>query len=965
MWDSNRFSPRSVAGLAFVLLVGCGVHEQAEVASSAVVYSFEGAVEDGEIRLWGIPTVDPAATGDDFSSDLARRQELTAVTEDQNGTRGTASVATSIEMTIQRDAPYTAPVLVANGCGPGNTSFDVTVGVRNFDVTRLSNAHLEIISITDTAGNPSPGIGDHSLCNSEPSTPNLIVGATPVSNALGLIRYGNLAADPNGFATLPPDILPEPLGTDATAHAMLWRFQNGSGAFKFRGRVVADVCAAGDCVPGAVTGHSAAIAGKNPRAWDTNGTVQAITEGAGVAYIGGTFTRVGPRTGAAFAAADDVSGIGAAQSSFPAFEGGIVNTIAPDGAGGAWVGGSFTSGGNLQGRLVHVLASGEIDPAFTVPSSVTDTGTVQALALDPVGGNLWVGRSQTPFLVALNATTGIQSLTPLAPSGSVRKLVVVGTRVILSGTFSNYGVDAARNNRDGLAIITAATGAIDTTFAVPVSDAVETFVTDGATVWLGGVFTNLGVGVLRNRLAAVDIATSSVLAWNPGADGAVNAMALSTAAGVPVVTVGGAFANVRATARSRLAAIEANPTVAAPVLRAWAPVVNSTVHSVTVDGPDVLLGGAFTLVNGVSRSRLAAISGSVDIPTAAVDVRAFNPSANATARVITLDPASGRILVGGDFTTAGGTLKNRIAAISLTSGDLVPTFNASIDNGSVGALSLAGGRLWVGGTFTLAAGLARSNLAAFEPTSGALDAVSLAPNNTVFALASNATHVYVGGSFTSIGGIGRARLARISLAGAVDASWAPSLTSGQVNAVVVDGGAAYAGGTFTTPVTRLARFNLTNGALLTNYAANGTVNALAVRHQRLFVGGLFTALGGGSRTNLAAISTETNTLSAAFSPAAPDLVVRAVSVAGNSVVVGGDFLSPRQRLASFDNVSGATQSFTPFPVNQGTSINAVAVVGGFVVAGGVAVTSPGREITTTGTAINRARRASLFMVHAE
>jgi hypothetical protein len=962
MLSSNRLNFRSCA--CAVVLAGLGACASGDVdqpiaTPPTALLSFEGVVENGEVRLWAVGQ-GPGST--------SLEQELTAVVEDRNGVRGAAATTESIEMTVQRVAPYTPPTVVPGGCG-SSESFDITVGVRNFHLTRLSNVHLEITSINDRVGNPTPGLGDHSLCNSEIVAPNLLVdngaGTVPLSNALGLIRYGNLEPDPDGGATVPSsEPVPEPLGSDATAHAMVWRFRNGGGSFGFAGRVVADVCGPGDCTPGAITGHSAAIAPNNPRAWDTNGSVLAVAEGQGVAYIGGSFTRVGPRTGSAFAAAADMSSLGAALSSFPAFEGGNVNTMVPDGAGGAWVGGSFTSAANQQGRLVHILAGGAVDPGFSPPSSVVGAGSVLSMDFDTTNGNLWIGLAQAPFLVVIDGDTGAETLLPPRPDRDIRRVVVAGSRVLISGSFTKYGADANRRNRAGIAILTAATGAIDTSFAVPVGGVVDAFVTDGTTIWIGGSFTTVG-GVGRPRLAALGITTNSLLPWNPVADGAVSALALGSQGGTPVVAVGGSFLTVRGVGRSRLAAVDADPAVASPNLRAWAPVANKAVTAIALDGTDALVGGVFTTINGISRRFLAAVSGNMDIASGAAEVRVFDPSPDAFVRVIAEDPANSRILIGGDFRGAGGTPRNRIAAIRLSTGELESTFDASIGDGVVRSLLLADGRVWVGGTFTSVSGSARSRLAALNPTTGVLDPINVVVSGAVLALAADQSNLYLGGDFSVVGARTQRRLARMTFAGTVDSGWAPVL-NGQVNALAVDNGGVFAGGVFTTPASRVGRLNLTNGGVLADYGANGEVNALGLRHERLYVGGLFTAIGGGARTNLGAISTLTDTLDPTFAPSPPDLAVRAISVAGNTVVVGGDFQTPRNRLVSFDNVSGATQAFAPLPLNQGTSINAVATIGRFVIAGGALVASPGgTEVNTAGTTSARALRTSLVMVHSE
>ena len=89
---------------------------------------------------------------------------------------------------------------------------------------------------------------------------------------------------------------------------------------------------------------------------------------------------------------------------------------------------------------------------------------------------------------------------------------------------------------------------------------------------------------------------------------------------------------------------------------------------VTTVQPDgkILVGGIFTSVapNGgpsVPRNRIARFN-----PDGTLDT-AFNPNANSDVFAITVQP-DGRILVGGYFTTIGGTNRNRIARLDPVTG---------------------------------------------------------------------------------------------------------------------------------------------------------------------------------------------------------------------------------------------------------------------------------------------------------
>src|SRR2546426_1486999 len=75
--------------------------------------------------------------------------------------------------------------------------------------------------------------------------------------------------------------------------------------------------------------------------WVTNGPVRAVVRDGGTIYIGGDFTQVGPATGGGVPL-DAASG--ALPPSFPKVVG-VVFAVISDGAGGWYLGGSFSAVG--------------------------------------------------------------------------------------------------------------------------------------------------------------------------------------------------------------------------------------------------------------------------------------------------------------------------------------------------------------------------------------------------------------------------------------------------------------------------------------------------------------------------------------------------------------------------------------------------------------------------------------------
>src|SRR5580765_8767547 len=115
--------------------------------------------------------------------------------------------------------------------------------------------------------------------------------------------------------------------------------------------------------------------------WITNGTVSAMVQDGSTLYVGGSFSQVGPPTGSGVPI-DGSTGLPAA--SFPMVNG-PVYTVAADGSGGYFIGGSFTAvGGVARQNLAQVNSSKQVTAWNPGPN-----GEVRALVLD--SGVLYVG----------------------------------------------------------------------------------------------------------------------------------------------------------------------------------------------------------------------------------------------------------------------------------------------------------------------------------------------------------------------------------------------------------------------------------------------------------------------------------------------------------------------------------------------------------------------------------------------
>jgi uncharacterized delta-60 repeat protein len=217
------------------------------------------------------------------------------------------------------------------------------------------------------------------------------------------------------------------------------------------------------------------------------------------------------------------------------------------------------------------------------------------------------------------------------------------------------------------------------------------------------------------------------------------------------VVVVGEFSGVADGARQRVARLNTDGSVDLS-FDPWAW-LNGEAYAVAVQ-PDgrVLVGGAFTMVDGVIRNRLVRFNadGTLD--------GTFNPGTGPNNLVYSLlVQPNGQILVGGAFSAYNNNLPNGYLVRLFSDGSLDPDFNAGV-NGAVWAMGLGGdGKLVLGGQFTSVLGTVRNRVARLN-VDGTLDAgfnPAAGPNGTVRALALQPDgKVLIGGEFGDVAGTG-------------------------------------------------------------------------------------------------------------------------------------------------------------------------------------------------------------------
>jgi len=185
-------------------------------------------------------------------------------------------------------------------------------------------------------------------------------------------------------------------------------------------------------------------------------------------------------------------------------------------------------------------------------------------------------------------------------------------------------------------------------------------------VLIGGEFTTVE-GAGRNRIARLNADGTLDTSFDPGAgaDDRVRTVAVQPDG---KILIGGSFTAVDGVARNRIARLNADGSLDTSFDPGTGADIAVRTMVVQTDGK-VLIGGDFTTVNGVARSHIARLNADGSVDTS------FNPGTGASATVyaVAVQP-DGQVLIGGNFTTVNGVGRSRIARLN-ANGSLDTSFD--------------------------------------------------------------------------------------------------------------------------------------------------------------------------------------------------------------------------------------------------------------------------------------------------
>jgi uncharacterized delta-60 repeat protein len=351
----------------------------------------------------------------------------------------------------------------------------------------------------------------------------------------------------------------------------------------------------------------------------------------------------------------------------------------------------------------------------------------------------------------------------------------------------------------------------------------------------------------------------------------------------------------------------------------------------------LLIGGEFTAVNGVPRSRIARLNsnGALDSTFSA------EPGPDGTVSDLELDP-DGRIILAGDFNTVQNALLNRVARLN-GSGTLdlsfaLPLgFNAALSD----AVRQPDGRIVLGGMFDIASAAGRNHIARILPD-GTLD-LQFNPgsgaDNNISAVVSQDEKILIGGSFVAVNGTEKRGIARLHSNGLFDTTFnrgGSGISNGVVNKVLLlADGRILIGGTFAgyngVPRASVALLDR-DGNLQPNFnpgaGPNGPVQALAQQEDGKFlVGGDFTTFAGQGRGRIARLNPN-GSLDTTFAPGSGlngSVLAMLIQPGDGKIVVAGRFTAAdneaRPFIARLNNdksfIQNRSVTFTPLVRSQG------------------------------------------------
>lgn len=350
------------------------------------------------------------------------------------------------------------------------------------------------------------------------------------------------------------------------------------------------------------------------------------------------------------------------------------------------------------------------------------------------------------------------------------------------------------------------------------------------------------------------------------------------------------------------------------------------VGALAKSGNILYFAGYFQSVNGTTRNSAAAINLTDNTLTS------WNPNVDVNGSVNVLTVSGSTVYAGGSFSNIGGQPRTYVAALDATTG-LATSWNVTITGNSlaeVNTILVNAGVVYIGGYFdnVNAAAPSRRHFAAINAVTGTLEPFNPRPDGRVRTLLLDGPMLYMAGGFDQVFGIDRFRVARIELATStlmpfelifISNSHSNYFGFDRVNAIGIDGGNLFIGGTFRLvngeQQPHLAKVDKVSGVLEpSDKKIDGEVNTLLINGGNIFVGGYITGHLGTSVHGIAILDEATGTGLTEWAnhlPAPPE----------DEYYEDFDFHYQDGRMYYFLNISDGTTHLGALDASDGSVIN--------------------------------------------
>ncbi len=272
------------------------------------------------------------------------------------------------------------------------------------------------------------------------------------------------------------------------------------------------------------------------------------------------------------------------------------------------IGGDFTNAAGFENEHIVRVTPDGVNHSYTTRTD----NIVHSIALQPdgqavVAGTYTVLNNNISRINRLSVSNGTREsgFSGSGPNSSVYAIAIQPDgKIIVGGYFTSFN----GSTRNYIARMNAS-GSVDSTFAPVLNKIAEAVaVQKDGKILIGGEFSTIG-GVTRNRLARLNmdgsLDTTFNAAMSTGAFDSVRSIAIQADG---KIVIGGRFTTVGGVANEGIARLHPNGSRDTTFVAKLPSSSSQEVYALAIQGDGkVLLGGAFTKVNGVDRDYVARV----------------------------------------------------------------------------------------------------------------------------------------------------------------------------------------------------------------------------------------------------------------------------------------------------------------------------------------------------------------------